>query len=369
MLGGVQVNGRTMQPYIGREAQRLSPETYTQMAMQLDQKVDVPAGDPSDPGKMIQVPMYRKMGYQTRAQAIAALPPEGTPDVPGRAPTPPNAVSAKPSGAPVAPAVAPSSRAGPSESRPAPAAASPALRLGQTPSVPTSVLPAPVAVKAFSDPKYFPPRQPNQMGTTFGSSTGISAEAEAKRKAELQEVASDTATSSGAALQYAQAAKAILDSKGKPVTGPAGAYIKWASSIVGTPDASNYETLAKQLGNLAIQSGKGNFPNATQKEVGLQVEQLSPSVTQTAAGLRNLLDETIRINQYAKNSATLAIDYIDRGGVALRFGDWNEKYNPRAAAVNENPSGAPKSVSSQAEYDALKKGDTYIWNGKVKVKQ
>ena len=323
VLNGVQLNGRTMEPYIGTQAQRLSPEAYTTLASSLRQLDTVPAGDPNDPDKTIQVPHYKRIGYDSVAQAIAGLVPSGTPDVPG-------AAAAVPTGARPTPVAAAAPR------NVAPSAAPRGAQSTESPVAPppTSVLPAPVAVKAFADPKFFPARAPNQPGTTFGASTKITAEAAAKRRAELQDVASDTSASAGAAMQYALAAKKILDSKGAPVTGFYGPLAKAISAVAGTANASNYEEVSKQLGNLAIQAGKGNFPNATQKEVGLQFEQLSPATTQQGPALRRLVDETIRINQYALDSAKLATDYIDKGGNVMRFGEWNQQYHPRADAVN-----------------------------------
>jgi hypothetical protein len=341
--GGVQLNKRTKEPYIGSQAQRLSPDAYTQLNDQMMQKDTIPAGDPNDPGKTIQIPHYRRLGFDTPAQAIAAVVPAGVPDVPGRSAQPPGG------GAPAArsaprPTIRPTAGATPGA---APQPAALPARPGQTPTTPTSVLPAPVAAKAFSDPKFFPSKQTNQPGTTFGSATGINADAEAKRKVELQAVASDVSESSGAALQYAAAAKRILDSKGAPVTGFYGPYAKVLSSIAGTANASNYEEISKQLINLAVQAGKSNFPNATQKEVGIQLEQASPATNQQGPALRNLLDETIRINKYALDSATLANDYVDKGGTALRFGAWNQSYHPRAEAVNTPPE-VQKSKSGRA---------------------
>ena len=318
---GVQLNGRTMEPYIGTQAQRLSPEAYTHMAEQLTQKVDVPAGDPSDPGKTIQIPTYKKMGFNRVADAIAALVPKGTPDVPGQtsqatAPTTQKSIS-QPQRSPVAPV-----------------AQSTQPQKSAVPSQAAAILPKPVAEKAFTDPKFFPPKPANQLGTSFGASTSIDAKAWADRKVLLQQVASETSENAGAALQYADAAQKILDSKGAPVTGFFGPLAKQISSIAGTANASNYEEVSKQLINLAVQAGKSNFPNATQKEVGIQLEQASPSTNQQGPALRSLLDETKRINQYAIDTSHLATDYLDKGGNPLRFGEWNLQYHPRAEAVN-----------------------------------
>ena len=91
------------------------------------------------------------------------------------------------------------------------------------------------------------PAQLEQAKVTVGARTDLLSNAQ-------------DATNTGAqALQYMQAARAIMESKGAPVTGPLGALVAKASSVFGGVDATNYQEVAKYLGNSAIQAGKGNF--------------------------------------------------------------------------------------------------------------
>ena len=122
--------------------------------------------------------------------------------------------------------------------------------------------------------------------------------------------------------------------------------MKAVSSVFGGVDATNYQEAAKYLGNLAVQSGKGNFPHATEKENMVQFEQLSPSLAQTDDAVNGLLDSNIRTSQYALDTANRATDYLDpksfggTGGDPQKFFRWNQKYYPRADIVNAS-SGAP----------------------------
>ena len=359
--GGVQLNKRTKEPYIGTQAQRLSPEAYTQLATQLDQKVDVPAGDPDDAGKTVQISGYQKMGYPTRKAAIDALVPAGTPGVPGTSASAPRAAATPPA---VPTRTAPPVRA-PLQGamQPSTPTATATLARPDQPTVPVNGIPAPLVQKAFTDPTYFPRKTANQLGTTFGSATKEKSDAEAKRSVALQDFASETATTSGSAMQYIDAAQKILNSKGAPVTGAWGPVAKQISRVLGTADANNYEEVSKQLINLAVQSGKSNFPNATQKEVGIQLEQASPATDQTGPALRNLLNETKRITQYNLDTSNLALKYLDKNGKALRFGDWNQEYHPKSEAVNQTtaPAAAIQHLKAHPELsDAFKAKYGYL---------
>jgi hypothetical protein len=161
----------------------------------------------------------------------------------------------------------------------------------------------------------------------------------ASRKQILRD--SEDATNAGASsLQYLQAAKAIMDSKGKPVTGLNGPIAKQISSAYGGVNATNYQEVAKYLGNAAVQSGKANFPNATQSEVGLQLNELSPSLTQTDGAISDLLDANIRSSRYTVDSANRVKSYLDAGGDPQNFHKWNQNYYPREKLINQ-PSAPP----------------------------
>ncbi len=322
---GVVLNSRKLQPFIGAEAQRLSPDTYTNMKAGLMERVPVSTGNPNDPGETVLVPKWKRDFPQAGSveEAMSTLPPSGTPDVPGRT----GAQAAPPRGAaptantpPAQPAIQPKT--------PNPPPATPAPR-------PSDFLDKTIHDKAFADPQFRLPQNAGQMGKTVGTATAGKADANTKARAELQQDSSSTVQSASAAIQYAKAAQDILNSKGAPTVGRWGPAQKAIDSWVGSGhDASNYEELAKYLGNLAVQSGKGNFPNATQKEVGIQFEQLSPSTANNEESLKNLLNSIVRQNTYMRDTANRATEYLDDGpngynGRALDFFKWNQKYYPR----------------------------------------
>ena len=105
---------------------------------------------------------------------------------------------------------------------------------------------------------------------------------QAKARTDLKNTASASTGAATQRMQYLTAAKAILDSKGAPVTGAAGKLVAQLSAPFGGVDATNYQKVAKELGNAAIQAGKGNFGSGmTENDVTLQTHQLSPSVDMT----------------------------------------------------------------------------------------
>jgi hypothetical protein len=322
---GVVLNSRKLQPFIGAEAQRLSPDTYTNMKAGLMERVPVSTGNPNDPGETVLVPKWKRDFPQAGSveEAMSTLPPSGTPDVPGRT----GAQAAPPRGA------APTANTPPAQTAiqpktPNPPPATPGPR-------PSDFLDKTIHDKALADPQFRLPQNAGQMGKTVGTATAGKADANTKARAELQQDSSSTVQSASAAIQYAKAAQDILNSKGAPTVGRWGPAQKAIDSWVGRGhDASNYEELAKYLGNLAVQSGKGNFPNATQKEVGIQFEQLSPSTANNEESLKNLLNSIVRQNTYMRDTANRATEYLDDGpngynGRALDFFKWNQKYYPR----------------------------------------
>jgi Chaperone of endosialidase len=326
-LNGVIVNKRTTQPFIGAEAQRLSPDTYTSLKADANQLVTMPAGDPNDPGKTVQMPKWRANGqgrFNNADEYLASLPPQGTPDVPGRAPT----------GAPQRPVSAPAPITKAPAVRPAaPQPAAPVVRPGQPPA-PSDYLDKTVHDKAFSDPTYRIPQTAAQIGTTFGTKTEGRTNAELEARKALKADSESTIQSSSTALQYANAAQQILDSKNPAVVGKYGPAAAAVSAWLGDKnhDASQYQELAKYLGNLAVQSGKGNFPHATEKENMVQFEQLSPSTANTPEALRGLLGSIVRQNSYMRDTANRSKEYLDDNGYngsAQDFFKWNQKYFPR----------------------------------------
>ena len=321
---GSVVNSRTTQPFIGQEATRLSPDTYTRLMADAKERVTVPAGDASDPGKTVQVPKWQLYGggqFATPEQYVASLPPQGTPDVPGRTQTP----AAAPQRAPVR--QQPNVPVAPTK---------PAAAIPQAPPTPTArpsdFLEKTIHDKAFSDPTYRIPQGTNQLGTSFGATTTGNANAEVEKRKILKADSDATIQSSSAAIQYARAAQQILDSKNSVVVGKYGPAAAAVSAWIGEGnDASKYQELAKYLGNLAVQSGKGNFPQSTQSDRQLQFQELSPNTKNTDEGLRDLLNSVIKQNQWMNDTANRSKEYLDGGynGSAQDFFKWNQKYWPR----------------------------------------
>ena len=155
-----------------------------------------------------------------------------------------------------------------------------------------------------------------------------------KSRAALLTDSEQAVPAASSALQYLNAAKSIMDSKGATV-GAYGGLLTGASKILGGgPQSTNYQELAKYLGNAAVQSGKANFPNATQSEVGLQLTELSPSKEMNEDTINNLLSTNIRSAKYTISSANRAKSYLDNGNDPQNFEKWNQDYYPRDKLVN-----------------------------------
>jgi hypothetical protein len=225
----------------------------------------------------------------------------------------------------------------------------------------------PVLSKALADPNYNIPAIPTPTDQVSLQAAKDRQKATSDKRQQLLDDSETTAQSASAALQFAQAAKAIMDSKGAPLTGPLGPAAKSVTSLFGGVNATNYQEVAKYLGNLSVQSGKSNFSHTTDQNTSLQFEQLNPSTANTEDALKALLDSNIRTNQYTLDTANRVKDYDAKNKDPQNFFKWNQKYFPRADAVN--PVDRTPTVTTKADYDALPKGATYIHNGKSGVKQ
>lgn len=185
-------------------------------------------------------------------------------------------------------------------------------------------------------------------------------------RTELLSDAKDATNTGAQALQYMNAAKAIMDSKGAPVTGPLGGLVAKLTSPFGSVDATNYQEAAKYLGNAAIQAGHGNFGKGmTQSDVSLQKDELSPSVHMTDAALKDLIDAGIKNTQYTLDSGKRVGWYLASGKDPQRFAEWNDTHFNRSAAVNgpqstSPPAGSAIRVTSPDQARALKPGTVFI---------
>lgn len=190
---------------------------------------------------------------------------------------------------------------------------------------------------------------------------------------------------SSQAMQYMNAAKALLDHPESLKTGPMAAIWAKASALgpiagIDPTQATNYQEVSKYLMNAAIQQGQGNFTRGlTDKDTALQTQTLSPNADMTSPAVRALLDGNIRNTQYAIDSAGRVKKYLAAGGDPLLFADANNAAFNRSKAVNI-PQVAPKTdaskvdwtkaptVSSKADYAKLKAGTPYLWKGAPHIK-
>jgi hypothetical protein len=313
MRDGVPTNTRTNRPTIGDQTQTISTQKYADMMNDALTKVPVPTGVP---GETKLMPKYAINGGTSPTDYISKQLPPGA--------LPPSANAPPPVAAP--------SRA----AAPPPVTRAPVVKPAAASTQPAAPPVNPVDAAAFSDPKYKLAPIPTQIGTTASDAVTNQVKQTSEARAGLQADAESTAQNSGSALQFAQAAKQIMDSKGAPTVGLTGNIAKTISSVFGGVDATNYQEVAKYLGNLAVQSGKGNFPHATEKENMVQFNDLSPSVKQTGDALNDLLSTNIRNLQYTLDTANRTTDYLDPkyNNDPQKFFRWNQNHYPRADAVN-----------------------------------
>lgn len=219
-----------------------------------------------------------------------------------------------------------------------------------------AVAPADPALKAaLSDHDYdLKPLPTPKTQEDLASNNAVRSASNAARS-ELLGNAQDSTNAGGQALQYLKAAQAVMDSKGAPVTGPLGTLVAKMSSAFGGVDATNYQIVAKNLTNAAIQSGKGNFGKGmTEGDVSLQKDELSPSIHMTDAALKELLDTGVKNTQYTMDSAKRVGAYLASGKDPQKFAEWNDTHFSRAQAVNTpSPSGAPAAGTIRGGYKFL----------------
>lgn len=226
------------------------------------------------------------------------------------------------------------------------------------PVPPASVTADPVLKTALADPDFKLKTPPVVSGRTPTPAELEQQKVAVQVRTDLLSNAQEATNTGGQALQYMKAAQAIMDSKGAPVTGPLGAIVAKVSSVFGGVNASNYQEVAKYLGNSAIQAGKGNFGKGmTQNDVQLQKDELSPSVHMTDAALKDLLDAGVKNTQYTMDSAKRVRAYLATGGDPQSFAQWNDKHFSRSDAVN-----TPKPAESTVPTVGMMRGG-YKFNG------
>lgn len=328
--GGNAVDQRTNVPAPGPATAQLTPEGRSGRQIALAQPTIYGAGLPKPLGQ---------------AAGISQTPPGPA----GTAPGPVAAPSPRPGSAPDQPRRAPIV---------APASA--------TPPAPVD----PVLSNALADPKYKAAPIPTPTDQVSLQNSKDLQKARTDAATNLQQDAEQASQNAGSALQFAKAAQQIMQSKGAPVVGLTGNIAKTISSVFGGVDATNYQEVAKYLGNLAVQSGKGNFPHATEKENMVQFNDLSPSVKQTGDALNDLLNTNVLNLQYTLDTANRTTDFLNPkyNNDPQKFFRWNQEHYPRADAVNQPLPSGPVTIKGKADYDALPSGAPFIHNGKTGIK-
>lgn len=165
----------------------------------------------------------------------------------------------------------------------------------------------------------------------------------------LNKDSGDATKAASQALTYLRAAQDVMNSKG----GTTGAWqsviaqaARWLPGVQ-VPATSNYQELAKYLGNAALANAKGIYgPKMTQSEVMLQLHELSPSVSMNDDTVKDLLSTNMRSAQYTIDTAKRAAAYTKIGNDPAKFPQWNQKYWPQEDIVNAKPAASVASAAT-----------------------
>jgi hypothetical protein len=223
------------------------------------------------------------------------------------------------------------------------------------PTQPTST--DPVMASALQDRDYKLPSQSSKLGVGQSPAEAEEQKAVVTARNDLLKESQDGTAAAAQSLQYLQAAKSIMDSKGATV-GAYGGLLTQASRLVGGTQATNYQELAKYLGNAALASAKTTYgAKMTQGEVRLQLEDLSPSTKMTDDAVSNLLNTNIAQAKYTIDSARRVRPFLMSTGDPRSFSEWNQQYFPREKIVNQ-ASPQPNSAKVPA-VGAVSKGYRY----------
>jgi hypothetical protein len=291
-LAGREVNSRNFTPAVGAAAQQLTPQQQLELAK------PVHYGAPQD------VPLAKYA-----ADNGVPLPP-----------------SAVPANAAASDAVTPV-RQNPTMTAP--------------PVVPTKPKgnAVPTAGGAPIEPMYLaPPRIP---ATTVQTPEDIKkGEQPIEARKELLDDMKVMSTAAQEGLTYTNAAQAILDSHGNiaGLGSNAKAQVSRALQAAGITEgvnATNYQELAKQLGNIAVQNFKTNFgARPAAKEFDIQMGELNPNPDMTPDAIKHLLNFNAKKFDYAIQTGHRAVEYTSKGGDPIPFFDWNNSHFPQTTAIN-----------------------------------
>ncbi len=220
------------------------------------------------------------------------------------------------------------------------------------PNAPQATSTDPVMAKALQDTDYDLPKQSTKLGVSQSDNEKAEQAKIIDAKTDLLKGASDTTRSAAQAMTYLKAAQSILDSKGA-TTGQWSSLLatagRWVPGVQ-FDKTTNYQELAKYLGNAALNSSKasGN-PTHTEGEVELQLNELSPSAKMNDQAVHDLLAKNIANTQYVMDSNRRVRPYLAANKDPRSFGDWNQKYWNQPDVVNGPAAAAPVSAAAGAK--------------------
>jgi hypothetical protein len=206
----------------------------------------------------------------------------------------------------------------------------------------------PVLQTALNDNTYRyqpPPKATDQPSLAANTEQ---AKANVASRNTLKTDSSDATAAAAQAQTYLQAAQSIMASKGANLGAYGGLIAKASALMPGqSVDATNYQEVAKYLGNAALANARGIYGNRmTQSEVQLQLNELSPSVHMTDTAVNNLLNTNLKASQYTIDSARRVMPYLAAGNDATNFKTWNQQYFDQGKTVN-GPSPTPTRPGQQ----------------------
>ena len=201
-----------------------------------------------------------------------------------------------------------------------------------------------------------PPRNQSELAANTEQAKAVAA----ARSTLLQKASTDTDTAARSDT-YLKAARQIIVGKGAPLTGRWPATItNEISRLYGGVNATNYQEVAKYLGNSALQNARQTYGSRmSTTEVNLQMNELSPSTHMTPDAIKSLISQMRSQAQYGLESANRVRSYVAAGNDPQQFEVWNQKYFPRQTMVSAQqqramPSGAKLSTYASTHFG----GDT-----------
>jgi hypothetical protein len=316
--GGIVRNTRTNQPEIGPIAQQgFTPSDRSAAMAKAQELVNVPNTD----GTSTQMPAWQAH----HAPSIESYAQTLLPNWPGAAPTTSNQPSPSTAVTGKTPARA--------------LAMSPA---GVIPVAHSQTSPvSPYLAKALSDTSFRVPPAPVRQGTTQAPMALDTQKTNLANAAKLLADTDATTAVAASTLQYIRAAQSIMQSQGATVGAYGGVLSdasRYSGPFTGKVDSTNFQELAKYLGNAAAQSAKANFPSATQQEVGMQFEEMSPNVKMNDDTINDLLAVNARVAANVIANGKRAKAYIGNPqsptNQPLNFGKWSQLYYPVEKIAN-----------------------------------